>query len=512
MKKISKIFFRVVFSRTMITLVLLLLQAAILFLNFAIFRRLSAYFVSGYVLFSLIVLLYLLNKEDIPEFKLVWVIPICVFPVFGSLLFLFVDRNFGTRGVRKALKKIIRDTACYVERQPEVLAELQKENPQVGNLAYYADTVGDYPTYKNCSVKYFPFGENKWEDMLEELKQAQEFIFMEYFIVEPGIMWNSVLEILKEKAAAGVKVYLMFDGTCSLFLLPYNYPKQLGKFGIHAKYFSKIVPVLSTHQNNRDHRKILVIDGKTAYTGGVNLADEYINKKEKFGRWKDTAVKIKGPAVDSFARMFMRMWNLDGKESLDFGTHLGKYEKQEAEGYVMPYADGPDRRENMAEKIYMDMMNTAEKTLSIMTPYFIVDNALLNALKYTAQRGVKVTMLLPHIPDKRFAFAIARTYYKTLMRAGVHIYEYTPGFVHAKMFLADGKKAIVGTINLDYRSLYHHYECAAFFYKHPVIGEIAADFENTIAQSQAVTYEYYKKINPLWRIIGYVLNLFAPLM
>lgn len=512
MKKISNVFFRVIFSRTMITIILLLIQGVILFSCFAFFGQLSAYFLGGFSVLSALAVLYLLNKEDIPEFKLVWVIPICLFPVFGALLFLYVDQNFGSKGVRKELKKIIRSTAGCIERHPEVIEELRKENPAVGNLAYYADTVGDYPTYKNCRVTYFPLGENKWKDMLEEIKQAKDFIFMEYFIVEPGMMWNSILDILKEKAKEGVRVYLMFDGTCSLFLLPYSYPKRLEKFGLHAKYFSPIVPLLSTHQNNRDHRKILVIDGKTAYTGGVNLADEYINQKDKYGHWKDTAVKIKGPAVDSFSRMFMRMWNLDGKDRLDFEVHLGRYEKQTEEGYVMPYADGPDRRENMAEKIYMDMMNTAQETLSIMTPYFIVDSALLSALKYTAERGVKVKLVLPHVPDKKIAFAIARTYYKTLMEAGIEIYEYTPGFVHGKMFLADGKKAIVGTLNLDYRSLYHHYECAAFFYKHPVIPEIAADFEATIARSQLVTYEYYKTISPLWRMMGHILNLFAPLM
>lgn len=512
MKKFSKVFFRIVFSRTMITVILLLLQVGVLVLNFAFFKQLSGYFMGGYTLFSLIVLLYLLNKEDIPEFKLAWVIPICVFPVFGVLFFLFVDRNFGTRSARKKLKKINAETACYVKRQKDTLTELKQEDPQMANLAYYTDTAGDYPVFKNCSAKYFPFGEKKWEDMLEELKKAEKFIFMEYFIVEPGIMWNSVLDILKEKVSEGVEIYLMFDGTCSLFLLPYTYPDRMRKLGIHSKYFSRIVPVLSTHQNNRDHRKILVIDGKTAYTGGVNLADEYINKKVKYGRWKDTAVKIKGPAVDSFSRMFMRMWNMDGKDCLDFASHLGLYETYEVPGYVLPYADGPDRRENLAERVYMDMMNTARDTLFIMTPYFIVDYALLNTLKFTAQRGVKVTVLLPHIPDKKFAFAIARTYYKTLMKAGIRIYEYTPGFVHAKMFLADGEKAIVGTINLDYRSLYHHYECASLFYRHPVIRDIEKDFQETLAQAQPVTYEYYKSINPLWRLTGYVLNLFAPLL
>lgn len=282
---------------------------------------------------------------------------------------------------------------------------------------------------------------------------------------------------------------------CFLMLLPYNYPEKLEKLGIQAKAFSPIIPLLSTHQNNRDHRKILVIDGRIAYTGGINLADEYINQKERFGHWKDTAVKISGKAVDSFTMMFLRTWDAGKKRTEempahDYDRYLGRYESGFGEGYVIPYGDGPNRKENVAEKVYMDILNTAVDYVHIMTPYFIVDSILLQAIQYAAQRGVEVKLLLPHIPDKKIAFAIARTYYSVLLDSGVKIYEYTPGFVHAKCFVSDDCKAVVGTINLDYRSLYHHFECGAYFYRAPVVAQVEKDFLETLKVSQAVTTEY----------------------
>lgn len=288
------------------------------------------------------------------------------------------------------------------------------------------------------------------------------------------------------------------------------------KFGIKTKPFAQIVPMLSTHQNNRDHRKILVIDGRVAYTGGVNLADEYINRRERFGHWKDVAVKITGKAVDSFTVMFLRNWDTPGKTE-DFGKYLKKWKEEEAtaplsDGIVIPYGDGPNCKENVAEKVYLDILNTASRYVHIMTPYLILDSTFLMMLKYAAQRGVEVKLILPHIPDKKYAFAIARTYYLTLLSAGVEIYEYTPGFVHAKVFTSDDCKAVVGTINLDYRSLYHHFECAAYFYRNSVVADVEEDFRETLAKCSRVTEEYYKSIPLHTRLFGHICKLFAPLM
>lgn len=517
LKKIMHVAGKIVFSRTMIMLLMMLVQAGFLLAGFAWLDKYINYLWGSFSALTAVVVVYLVNKHDIPEFKIAWLITICVFPVFGALFYVYVDRNFGSRGLKKMLNGVIEDTREYMHTKEKVRKKLEKEEARTAALADYLEKVGGYPAYEGGEAVYFPLGEDKWKDMLEELKKAKQFIFMEYFIVDTGIMWDSILEILKEKVKEGVEVRFMYDGMCSLMLLPYNYPKKLEKLGIQAKAFSPIIPLLSTHQNNRDHRKILVIDGRAAYTGGINLADEYINQKERFGHWKDTAVKIRGKAVDSFTMMFLRTWDAGKKRTeemlaSEYDRYLGKYDSDFGEGYVIPYGDGPNRKENVAEKVYMDILNTAVDYVHIMTPYFIVDSSMLQAIQYAAERGVEVKLLLPHIPDKKIAFAIARTYYSVLLEAGVKIYEYTPGFVHAKCFVSDDCKAVVGTINLDYRSLYHHFECGAYFYRAPVVAQAEKDFRETLKVSQEVTPEYYKKISPLWRMVGQVMNLFGPLM
>lgn len=307
----------------------------------------------------------------------------------------------------------------------------------------------------------------------------------------------------------------MYDGMCSILLLPYHYPKELQKYGIQAKMFAPIQPMLSTHQNNRDHRKILVIDGKTAYTGGVNLADEYIGKKIRFGKWKDVAIKVKGSAADSFTLMFLQMWNATKAEQVEeYAKYIHRCEavSGDGKGLIMPYADGPHQKENVAEKVYIDILTTAERYVHIMTPYFIVDDKMVEAMRYAALRGVEVQMILPHIPDKKVAFDIARNYYPAPLKAGIQIYEYTPGFVHAKVFTSDDKKAVVGTINLDYRSLFHHFECARYMEANPVIADVEKDFQETLQECQKVDMEYYKKIPAMKRLFGCLANLFGPLM
>ncbi|MGN1148235.1 MAG: cardiolipin synthase [Lachnospiraceae bacterium] len=511
MKKFLRVFFKIVFSRTMIILLSILIQATILFGSIIWLGRYTTYIYGAMTILGAIVLIYLINKEDLPEFKIAWVIPICVLPVFGTILFMFVDKNFGSRSLKREMNKVIDRTEQYMKQDQAVLEDMETSDDAAGKLAYYLSDTGGYPAYRSGKNTYFKLGEDKWQDLLTELKKAEHFIFLEYFIVEPGIMWDSVLEILTEKAKSGVEVRFMYDGMCSLLLLPYNYPAKMEKLEIKTKAFSPIAPLLSTHQNNRDHRKILVIDGKVAYTGGVNLADEYINKKERFGHWKDVAVKVTGEAVDSFTMMFLRTWDILDKPS-EYEKYLHRCVTENVEGFVIPYGDGPNRKENVAEKVYLDILNTAQKYVHIMTPYFIVDSTFLMMLKYAAQRGVEVKLILPHIPDKKYAFAIARTYYPSLLAAGVQVYEYTPGFVHAKLFTSDDCKAVIGTINLDYRSLYHHFECAAYFYKNAVVSDVEADFQETLKVCQQVTPEYYKSIPVFSRIFGHICNLIAPLM
>ena len=510
MKKFLRVFFKIVFSRTMIIFLSILVQAAILFSSFMWLGKYTTFIFGAMTAGGAAVLIYLINKEDLPEFKIAWVIPICLFPVFGTIIFLFVDKNLGSRGLKKEMNRIIENSGQYMKQKESVLQEITDCDSQAGRLATYLSKAG-YPAYRSSKNTYFPLGEDKWKDMLAEMEKAEKFIFLEYFIVERGIMWDSILEILEKKAKEGVEVRFMYDGMCSLLLLPYNYPAKMEKLGIRTKAFSPIAPMLSTHQNNRDHRKILVIDGKVAYTGGVNLADEYINKRQRFGHWKDVAVKITGDAVDSFTMMFLRTWDILEKPS-NYEEYLHCCLHKDAAGYVIPYGDGPNRKENVAEKVYMDILNTARDYVHIMTPYFIVDSSFLMMLKFAAQRGVDVKLILPHIPDKKYAFAIARSYYPSLLAAGVQVYEYTPGFVHAKVFTSDDCNAVVGTINLDYRSLYHHFECGAYFYKSAVVEDVEADFQATLQKCMRVEDGYYKSLPAGGRLLGRICNLIAPLM
>ncbi|MBD5460518.1 MAG: cardiolipin synthase [Lachnospiraceae bacterium] len=517
MRKVFRVLGKVVFSRTIFIILMLILQIGVMVSGILWLGQYISFLWAFLTLLGVAVLFYLVNKEDLPEFKIAWLIPVCVFPIFGALLYVYVERNWGSRTMKKMLNQVISDTGSYMRTESGVRERLAAQNVHMGSLSAYLEETGGYPTYAGGEAVYFPVGEEKWKDMLQELRAAKEFIFLEYFIVEPGVMWDSILDILKEKVAEGVEVRFMYDGMCSLMLLPYNYPEKMEAFGIRTKAFSPIIPMLSTHQNNRDHRKILVVDGRVAYTGGVNLADEYVNKKQRFGHWKDTAVKITGKAVDSFTMMFLRTWDVGKKRTeemaaSDYEKYLHKYDSDFGEGFMIPYGDGPNRKENVAEKVYIDILNTAVGYVHIMTPYFIVDSAMLQAIQFAARRGVEVKLLLPHIPDKAYAFAIARTYYPALLEAGVRLYEYTPGFVHAKCFVSDDCKAVVGTINLDYRSLYHHFECAAYFYRCPVVADVERDFQNTTAVSEEITMETYRKLNPLWKVAGHVMNLFGPLM
>lgn len=522
MKKALKAAGKIIFSRTIIIFLLLAVQLMILFSGFMWFGQYMHYLLGGFTVLSAAVVIYILNKNDSTAYKLSWIVPVCVIPVFGALLYLFVELNPGGYGVKKRLDKRLSETARYLRTQESVREELAKEEPRFQRLADYIERYGGYPVRKNTKAEYFALGEEKFARLLEDLRGAEHFIFLEYFIIEEGRMWNSILDILKEKAAQGVEVRVMYDGMCSLLLLPYNYPKKLERFGIRAKMFAPIRPMLSTDQNNRDHRKVLVIDGRVAYTGGVNLADEYINEKHPYGHWKDIAVRLEGEAADSFTLMFLQMWNVTEEGTEKYDAYLRKNmtyvsepddarEKQDY-GYVIPYADAPNDKEQVAENVYLDILYTAERYVHIMTPYLIIDDEMKRALEYAAKRGVEVKLLLPHVPDKKIPFYIAHTYYPALLRAGVKIYEYTPGFVHAKCFVSDDKKAVVGTINMDYRSLYLHFECGVYLYRNPVIEEIEADYQRTLQKCVGADMDFYKKIKWNTKFTGWVFRLFGPLM
>lgn len=505
---------KVIFGRTVVLLLLLVVQVAVLFFLARWLQGDVAYVYSLSVIFSFFLAIHIINRDINPSFQIAWLIPVLLVPVMGVVIYIFFQMQIGARMTNNRLRLMIRETAPYLEQDPEVTAALRNENMDVANLAHYIDKVGGYPAYKNTQVTYFPLGEDKFAEMLRQLEGARKFIFMEYFIVEEGIMWNSVLEILKRKAKQGVEVRFMYDGMCSLALLPHDYPKVLIAYGIQCKMFAPIRPILSTIQNNRDHRKILVIDGHTAFTGGINLADEYINQKVRFGHWKDTAVMLKGDAVKNFTMMFLQMWNINGLAPEAYIRYIQPEVKisRPAEGYVIPYGDSPLDNENVGALVYQDIIQHARRYVHIFTPYLVLDNETAVSLKYAAKRGVDVRLVLPHIPDKKYAYLLARTHYPAMIQAGVKIYEYMPGFMHAKVFVADDEICTVGTVNLDFRSLYLHFECGVYVYKNPVVDTVEQDFQNTLQKCKRITGADCRDYPLIKKYIGRVLRLFAPLM
>jgi len=514
MKKGQKGIVRAVFSRIGLMTVMLLIHFAVFFAGFFwLGQTYLRHFYLLEILISVGALLYLLNCRYIdPSSKITWLIVLMLMPVFGGLLLLYSRSEIGHRALNKRIQKLTQETEFKIPQNEAVLEKLRDECPGSASLANYLRRTGGFPVYSGCEVTYFPSGEAKFEALLRELEGARDFIFLEYFIVDEGKMWGRILEILAKKASEGVDVRLIYDGMCEFTTLTHDYPARLAKLGIRCRVFSKVTPFISTHYNYRDHRKIAVIDGRTAFTGGVNLADEYINVIEKHGHWKDTAVMIQGAAVKSFTLLFLQMWCLYDRNP-DFSRYLAETpDAADAPGYVIPYADCPLDEDKVGERVYMDLLNRAERFVHIMTPYLILDGELETSLKFAAERGVEVSLILPGIPDKKTPYALAKTHYPSLLASGVKIYEYTPGFVHAKVFSCDGREAVVGTINLDYRSLYHHFECAAYLCGTDCIGDIEADFSDTLKKCREITKESLKKQNPGTWLRGIFMKAAAPLL
>ena len=518
MKKKLRSLLRIIFGRTTYVLLAILLQIAILFIPLRLMEEYVVYLYAAFVLLGAVALIYILNEQTDSSFKLAWVIPVLVFPVFGVALYIFVHIQIIPKLMAGRLKQTGSEIRPFLEQDEDTARQAMEESNDVKGLIHYMNHWAGYPIYRNSSVEFFPLGEDKFEALKAELKKARHFIFMQYFIIERGIMWNAILEILEEKVKEGVEVRVLYDGTCSMMLLPYHYPQELEKKGIRCKMFSPVKPVLSTHQNNRDHRKIVVIDGHTGFTGGVNLADEYINQKMRFGHWKDTAVMIKGEAVKSLTMMFLQMWHVAEKDyEKEYDRYLAPPETfaglpGDKRGFVLPYGDSPMDKERVGEEVYMDILNRAKRYVHIMTPYLILDDDMKNALCFAAKRGVEVIIIMPHIPDKLYAYLLARTYYPELIQAGVRIYEYTPGFVHAKEFICDDEKAVVGTINLDFRSLYLHFECGVYLYRNSAIVQMERDFRETLAKCEKITLKDCRSYPFFKRLAGRTLRLIAPLM
>ena len=503
---------RAIFSRTGLILLLFLVQAGLLFSVMMWFQEWQAHVMGGSVVLTMIAVLVVLNSDLDPTAKLTWMTVMTFFPVFCALFYWYTRRDVGHRLLKGIMAERQVQSRHQLDQDSAVLKALEAREPGAAGMARYVRRSGCFPVFDNTDVTYFPLGEAMFEQMLLELEQAEKFIFLEYFILDEGYMWDSILQILKRKAAAGVDVRVMYDGTCEFLLLPRDYPKQLEAMGIKCQAFAPLEPFVSTHYNYRDHRKILVIDGQTAFTGGVNLADEYINRFEKYGHWKDTALMLQGPAVRSFTVMFLQLWSAD-QRTPDYHRFLSApVEKQDCAGFVMPYSDSPLDSDRVGEQVYIDLLSRAKRYVHIMTPYLILAGQMESALCYAARRGVDVRIILPGIPDKKSAYHLAKTHFTALNNAGVKLYTYTPGFVHAKSFVVDDTEAVVGTINLDYRSLYHHFECAVYMHGTDAVADVEQDFAETQKQCRRVTRETIKSEKWTVKLAGFVLKTIAPLL
>ena len=503
-------------SRMVIVGVLIVLQLAILLL--AIWK-LGEYFVYLYIFFialSFLAVLYILNKKDNPSYKLAWVIPILIFPVFGGLFYIVVGGNKASKRFRDECNEIFAQRRLVLVQEKEVYNEIREQDKAIAVQCKYMIDDAGYPIYKNTTTKYLSPGEVYFDVLVEALKAAEHFIFLEYFIIQEGKMWNTILDILVEKAKAGVDVRLLYDDAGTIQTVPYKYHEKLREMGLKVGVFNEIRANISLKKyNNRDHRKITVIDGHTGFTGGINLADEYINAIEKHGQWKDAGILIKGEAVASLTSMFLQAWEYvtHEKENLaHYAPHIYHAGPFQSDGYVQPYGDSPLDDETVGENVYLNMIHKACDYIYINTPYLIIDNELTVALSLAAKSGVDVRIVTPHVPDKWYVHLLTKAYYQQLIEAGVKIYEYGPGFIHTKSFVCDDKVAIVGSINLDYRSLYLHFECGAWLYQTQTVQEVKEDYIETLEVCIPITLEDCQQIKWYARFIQSILRVFSTLM
>ena len=514
LRKGQKGLIHAIFSRFGLVLVLLVLQFGALFSLMRWFSNLLPHYLGGTLLVTAVMMVYLLNQDMNNSVRIPWLVVTALAPVLGVLLFCYTKEDVGHRVLKKRLLELEGQTRSQLAQDQKASTALDADCPGAASLAQYLrGRGGGFPVYENTQVTYFPSGEAKFAALLPQLESATQYIFLEYFIIDEGLMWGRILEILARKAAQGVDVRVMYDGTCEFSTLPRDYPRRLEALGIQCKVFAPVTPFVSTHYNYRDHRKILVVDGRVGFTGGVNLADEYINHIEKYGRWKDAAVMLEGEGVRTMTALFLQMWSIQREP--EFAQFLTRpIPETQAKGFVIPYGDCPLDGERVGEMVYIDLLNRARRSVHIITPYLILDGELETALRFAAERGVDVHLILPGKPDKWFAYALAKTHYLPLLSSGVKISEWVPGFTHAKVMIMDGQEAVVGTINLDYRSLYHHFENAVWMRGVDCLPRIEADFQDTLAQCRTVepTRQSVWQGKKLLHLVGMVLKFIAPLI
>ena len=517
-KKRFKIFHRNVYSRLIINFLFIAIQIFLLaFFIFRLEKYLELYFGISLAL-SAGFMIYLVNKEGRNEFKLAWIVPMIFVPLFSIAAYLMYHTNRGSYRHSKRLALLREQTQILLPASiPSTLDEQKQliknfsENPSSDLLFYLANNF--FFPYKDCMVKYFESGEKFFPQLLEAIQNAKKYIFLEFFIIEADVSWNEIMRALQERQKNGVEIRILCDGLGSPVVSTAFYQKYLKSKGFNTRVFLPIIPVFSTHLNNRDHRKIIIIDGETAFTGGLNLAKEYFNRgKNRFSYWKDNAVQIQGSAVHTFIQLYLQNWNLFSKTEEDFSSYLPEtYKPYKCQGITIPYGDDFFNNKDIAENIYLYIINNAKKYLKITTPYILVDNELQEALFFAAARGVEVSIILPALPDHLITFCIGKTFLDSFVNNGIKVYLYTKGFIHQKTFISDDHIATIGSVNLDYRSLYHHFENGVVFIDSPIVKDSKNDFDEVLKNCSLMQKGDYKKIPLHIRFIGRIFRIFAPL-
>ena len=506
---------KVLFHRLGIVGVLIVAQIVLYAAGLVVLRDSPYYKTVEWLFITLSVLaaMWIVGDKTNPGYKIGWIIIVLGLMPFGSLVYLLLGGNhlsaFNQKRLRAMERKIQKNLSAECGRSA-VLGELLGEDAAC--MARYLEQTVSCPVYGNTHTKYYPLGDVCYDDILSALRGAERYIFIEYFIIEEGKLWNSILDILKEKARQGVEVRVIYDDVGSISTLPSDYPTRLEALGIHCQVFGRLMPVVSLRQNNRDHRKYMIVDGRVAFTGGINMADEYINVKPRFGHWKDSAIRLEGDAVWSMTVSFLSMWDFTHSSEEHFTPFRPDPAPGGAAGYVQPYHDCPWDREPVGQSVYLNLIYRAKDYIYITTPYLVIDYSLTMALTTAAKSGVDVHIITPHIPDKKSVFELTRSHYEGLLEAGVKVFEYEPGFIHSKNFVVDGRFATVGTVNLDYRSMFLHFENGVLLHDTPSVAHIQADFLDTQSKSLPITLKDCRSISLPHRLLRDLLQLFAPLL
>lgn len=507
-------FIKRLFSRFVITSIFILLQLFFAIYFFNMLAEEYIYVFMGANFLSYILLLFILNKSGSPSYKIPWLIFILIMPIPGLLSYIMFAKPIITKKHRKKFIQIIKDANKKYGTASDDIKELKTNSIKAYNQSKYIYKTSIMQTSKNTKTEYFKSGEEMFAAMLEKINQAKKYIFLETFIMSPGVMLDRLIEALKQKVDEGVEVRVMYDDIGSMKHLPRNYYKQLQRMNIKCIVFNKYNPVVTVVHNNRDHRKLLIVDGEYGFIGGINIADEYINEIKPFGHWKDNGIMLYGEGVKNMVILFLEMWNVYSKNKQEsFEEYIKENNKQESNSFVQVFGDGPLPlyADNIGESTYLNIINQSDKYLYITTPYLIVDYNMINSLCLAAKRGVDVKIIVPFIPDKKIISTITKSSYAELIKAGVKIYEYLPGFIHSKTFLSDDLISVVGTINLDYRSFVHHFECACWMYKADCYKDMLDDFNETLEKSKRIRMEDIPKQGLIKRLFVSLIKIFSPL-